>query len=355
VAAEIEVGFSRVLERGSFILGEEVAEFERQFSEYCGVGHCIGVANGTDALELSLRGCRVRPGSEVILPANSYVATAEAVVRSGAEPVLVDCDPVYHLIDVDQAAEKIGSSTSALVPVHLYGQMAPVEKLRRIADREGVTIIEDAAQCHGSRRTGCPPGAVGHAAAVSFYPGKNLGACGDAGAVLTDDPALALRVRRARNHGGERRYEHVDLGFNSRMDTLQAVVLIAKLKRLERWNRQRREAALRYDELLSDIAAVQLPQTLEGNEHVWHLYVIRVPRRDRDRVVDKLNSEGIGAAVHYPVPIHLLPAFSNLGHRRGEFPAAEAAANEIVSLPIFPGITPAQQERVVAGVRRVLG
>jgi dTDP-4-amino-4,6-dideoxygalactose transaminase len=348
IADEVREGWDALLETKAFILGPRVAEFEEAFSRYSGVSHCVGVANGTDALELAFRALGVSRGDEVVLPANTFIATALAVARAGAVPVLVDCDAETHLIDTNAAQERVTARTKAFVPVHLFGQMTPVELLRG----GNLHVVEDAAQSQGARRHGRPSGSVGDIAATSFYPGKNLGAYGDAGAVLTDDDALAARVKALRNYGSDRKYDHPQTGFNSRLDALQAVVLSAKLRRLDAWNEQRREAASRYHELLADIEAVRTPVTLEGNEHVWHLYVVRVPARDD--VVERLNAEGIGAGVHYPRPIHLQGAFAGLGQRVGDFPQAELAAREILSLPLFPGITADQQHQVVEALRQAL-
>lgn len=351
VADEVFAGLRSVMEAAAFILGEEVSRFEHEFARFVGVRHCVGVGNGTDALELILRAVGAGPGDEVVLPANTFVATALAAARAGLSVVLVDCDAEHQLIDVEQALRRIGPRTKAIVPVHLFGQMAPVEELS--AGAGGVTIVEDAAQAHGATRWGEPVATVGVAAGVSFYPGKNLGAYGDAGAVVTNDPALADRVRVLRNWGSEEKYHHPEKGFNSRLDTVQAVVLRAKLARLSAWNAARRAAALRYDELLADLEQVRLPSTLEGNEHVWHLYVVRVP--ERDCVLDCLRQAGIGAGIHYPIPIHLQGAFRDLGHGRGDFPESEAAASEILSLPLHPHITADQQERVADVLRKAVG
>lgn len=336
-----------VMDRTAFILGAEVAEFERAFALWVGVGHCLGVGSGTDAIELALRALSIGPGDEVIVPANTFVATALAVYRCGAKPVLVDVDPDTLLMDVGAAAQAVTAQTRAVVPVHLYGQMVATQPLLDLAEANGLFIVEDAAQAHGARHQGRQAGSIGHLAAMSFYPGKNLGAYGDAGAVLTQDPELARRVRLLRNYGGERKYQHDELGFNSRMDTLQAVVLLAKLAYLADWNEARRQAARCYDALLAPFAQVQLPVCATGNEHVYHLYVVRVP--ERDRVLAALNGARIGAGVHYPRPIHLLPAFSFLGYAVGAFPQAEAAASEILSLPLHPHIT-AEQQACVAQV-----
>ncbi|MFJ9809538.1 DegT/DnrJ/EryC1/StrS family aminotransferase [Streptomyces sp. NPDC101158] len=348
VAEEIRVGFDRVLANTAFIGGEEVDAFEREYAEFGGVAHVVGVANGTDALELALRASGVGAGDEVVLPANTFIATAGAVTRTGARPVLVDCDPETLLIDPRAARAAVGGATKAVVPVHLYGQCADVAALAEELPAR-VRIVEDAAQSQGASRHGRTPGSGG-IAATSFYPGKNLGAYGDAGAVLTDDAEAAALVRSIANHGGVRKYRHDVPGFNSRLDGLQAVVLRAKLRRLGAGNEARRTAAARYDELLAPLAGtgrVVRPTTADGNAHVWHLYVVRVPGADRDAVVGKLNASGIGAGVHYPAPVHLTPAYRHLGHERGDFPHAERAADEILSLPLFPQITHDQQRQVV--------
>ncbi|MQY14352.1 dTDP-3-amino-3,4,6-trideoxy-alpha-D-glucose transaminase [Streptomyces sp. RB5] len=356
VADEIRAGFDRVLANTAFVGGEEVRAFEREYADFAGVTHCVGVANGTDALELALRASGVGPGDEVIVPANTFIATAGAVARTGARPVLVDCTPACFLIDVPAALAAVTPATRAVIPVHLYGQCANVAELA--AGLPGhVRIVEDAAQCQGASRDGRTPG-QGTIAATSFYPGKNLGAYGDAGAVLTDDPVRADLVRAMANHGGVSKYSHDVPGFNSRLDGLQAVVLRAKLRRLTAANDARRAAAARYDALLAPLAdagRVVRPVTVAGNTHVWHLYVIRLPDADRDEVLGKLNADGIGAGVHYPAPVHLTPAYQHLGHRPGAFPHAERAAGEILSLPLFPQLTEDGQQRVVDALADALG
>lgn len=352
VADAIERGFARVLAAQRFVGGPEVEAFERAFAQFAEVAHCVGVGNGTDALELALRASGVAAGDEVIVPANSFIATALAVLRAGARPVIVDCEPVAHALDPGAVAARIGERTRVIVPVHLFGQLAPLEELAPIAARHGVTIVEDAAQVHGARRHGQMAGAVGRAAATSFHPSKNLGAYGDAGAVLTNDEAVARKVRGLRNYGGENRYDHPEQGFNSRLDALQAVVLRAKLEHLAAWNAARDMAAARYDALLAGEPRVRRPARLPGNEHVWHLYVVRIAQRDAVRA--RLDERGIETGVHYPTPLHLTGALADLGHRRGDFPVAEALAGEILSLPLFPGISEAEQERVVRDLRLAL-
>jgi dTDP-4-amino-4,6-dideoxygalactose transaminase len=353
VAEEVSAGWQQVLARTAFIGGPQVAAFEREFAAFTEMRNCVGVGNGTDAIEIALRALGVEPGDECILPANTFVATAEAVWRAGATPVLVDCvsDGTF-LIDTAAIEAVVTERTRAIIPVHLFGQSAAVEEIRPLADRIGAVIIEDAAQAQGARRNGTSVGGLGDAAATSFYPGKNLGAYGDAGAVLTQSDDLATRMRVIRDHGSPRKYEHEVPGVNSRLDSLQAVVLSAKLRRLEGWNAARRAAAARYDELLSGLADVGLPRTLMGNEHVWHLYVVRVP--DRDRVLKELHAAEIGAGIHYPVPVHLTPAFAYLGYTGGAFPNAEQAAGQILSLPLFAEITAEQQERVTSALSAAL-
>lgn len=348
IEAEVTAGMIRVMETGAFILGPSVAEFESAFARFCGVEHCIGVGNGTDALELMLRAYDIGPGHEVIVPANTFIATALAVVRAGATPVLVDCDE-HHLMDPAGVEARLTPRTRALLPVHLYGQTAEMEALQRLCDAHGLLLLEDAAQSQGASRHGRRAGSLGAAAGTSFYPGKNLGAYGDAGAVLTSSAETADRVRRLRNWGSERKYHHPEIGFNSRLDTLQAVVLTAKLRRLDGWNEARREAAARYDALLAGVDGVTTPSTLPGNEHVWHLYVVRVPRRDE--TLARLHAAGIGAGIHYPTPLHFHGAMQHLGYGPGDFPMAERASNEILSLPLHPHLTGAQQERIVAVLR----
>jgi dTDP-4-amino-4,6-dideoxygalactose transaminase len=352
VEREVAAGLRRVIDACAFVNGPDVAAFESAWAGYCGRAHAVGVGNGTDALELALRAAGVGTGDEVVVPANSFIASAEAVARTGAAVRLVDCDPLHLLIDPNRIADACTARTRAVLPVHLYGQIAPMEGVGAAAAAAGLVVVEDAAQAHGARRHGRPVGSWGLAAGFSFYPGKNLGAYGDGGAVVTDDDGVTKALEALRNHGCVGRYEHPTLGFNSRLDTLQAVVLSAKLARLDEWNATRRGAAAHYDLLLSGLPGVQLPATQIGNEHVWHLYVVRVP--ERDRCLAALAAAGIPAAIHYPIPIHLTGAFAGLGHGPGDFPVAEAAADEILSLPMHPHLTAAQQERVAEALAAVL-
>lgn len=351
IADVIREGFSRVIAECSFVLGPQVTEFEDAWARYCGTAAAVGVGNGTDAIELALRSARVGRGDEVILPTNTFVATAGAVVRTGADVVLADCDEDF-LVSPSDVANKMTRRTRAVIGVHLYGQAAPMEIIRNeIGD--SVVLVEDMAQAQGARRYGLRTGSLGDIAATSFYPGKNLGAYGDAGALMTNSTEFAEMATKLRNHGGTQRYEHPEIGFNSRLDSLQAVVLSAKLGLLDEWNSQRQDAAALYDELLSDIDEVVTPKVAAGNHHVFHLYVIRVAHRDR--VIDRLHSAGVGAAIHYPTPVHLLPAYARLGHKFGDFPCAERLAGEILSLPIYPGITNDEQSFVVDQLRVATG
>lgn len=352
VQEQVNASLAGIFENTAFIGGAAVADFEQAYAGFLGVEHCIGVGNGTDALELALRAAGVGPGDEVIIPANTFVATAEAVSLVGATVVPVDVDPQQLLIDPLAVAEAVTERTRAIVPVHLYGQTAFVEELEPIAAACGAVIIEDAAQSQGATRFGRSAGTLGQIAGTSFYPGKNLGAAGDAGAVVTNDPELAERVRLLSAHGSRVKYVHEAVGRNSRLDAVQAVVLCAKLERLAGWNQLRRDAAARYGALLADIPGVVLPQQAPGNEDVWHLYVIQV--EERDRVLAELNEQGIGAGIHYPQPIHLTPAFSHLGYPEGSFPVAEQAAGRILSLPLYPHITQQQQVRVAQALGRAI-
>ncbi|KDA04893.1 erythromycin biosynthesis sensory transduction protein eryC1 [Microbacterium sp. CH12i] len=344
VAEEVLLGWKAQLEAAAFVGGPEVAAFEREYAEYIGVQHVVGVSNGTDALELAYRAVGVQPGDEIIMPANTFIATAEAASRIGAVPVFVDVDDDYLLIDPAAIEAAITDRTRVIAPVHLFGQMAPMELIAPIAERHGLVIVEDAAQSQGASGTAGRAGALGRVAATSFYPGKNLGAAGDAGAVMTDDPAIADAVRNLGGHGSSVKYVHDRIGMNARLDAVQATVLRAKLRRLDDWNAARRAAAGRYADLLGDVEGVRLPAVRPGNTDVWHLYVVRVA--ERDRVLAALSEAGIGVSIHYPTPVHLTEAYAALGIPAGSFPIAEAAAGAILSLPMHPHLTEAQQVRV---------
>ncbi|WP_255769395.1 DegT/DnrJ/EryC1/StrS family aminotransferase [Pseudarthrobacter sulfonivorans] len=353
VHTEVMEGLAEVFRTAAFIGGPAVAEFEAAYASFVGARHCVGVANGTDALELALRAAGVGPGDEVIIPANTFIATAEAASRIGAVPVPVDVDPEYLLIDPDAVAAAVTPRTRAIVPVHLFGQTAFVERLIPIASDCGAVIVEDAAQSQGATRFGRSAGTLGLAAGTSFYPGKNLGAAGDAGAVITDDDGVAERVRMIGSHGSSVKYRHDAVGFNSRLDTIQAVVLRTKLARLAEWNLRRRAAAERYTALLAGVPGVQVPREAPGNVDVWHLYVVRVP--DRDAILAALQAAGIQAGVHYPVPVHLSGAYTSSGKGVGSFPVAEEAAGRILSLPLFPHLRANEQDEVAKQLISALG
>lgn len=352
VADEVLPIWQRQLETAGFIGGPEVAAFEAEFAEYIGVEHVVGVSNGTDALELAYRAVGVGPGDEVIMPANTFIATAEAVSRIGAVPVFVDVDDTYLLMDPAAVEAAVTPRTRALVPVHLFGQTAPMELLAPIAAKHELALIEDAAQSQGASSVAGRAGALSRVAATSFYPGKNLGAAGDAGAVMTNDADIAAVVRNLAAHGSSVKYVHSRIGMNARLDGLQATVLSAKLRRLEGWNAARRTAAARYAELLTGIDGVRLPAVRPGNVDAWHLYVVRVD--DRERVMAELDAGGIGAGIHYPTPVHLTEAYAGLGYSAGQFPVAEAAAQQILSLPMFPHLVEAQQVAVASAMQNVV-
>jgi dTDP-4-amino-4,6-dideoxygalactose transaminase len=349
IEAEVLEGMKRVLANTAFILGPEVSEFEKEYAAFIGAKHCLGVANGTDALELLVRAAGLGATDEVLVPANSFIASALGVQRAGAQVRFVDCDD-DGLIDVGSCATRVTAKTKAVLPVHLYGQCAPMEQVEKL----GLLIIEDAAQAQGATRHGRAAGTWGFGAGTSFYPGKNLGAYGDAGGVTTNDDAAAKKIRALRNYGSDVKYFHPEAGFNSRLDTLQAVVLRAKLKRLAGWNASRRAAAERYMSLLRDVRDVRLPRVAAGNEHIWHIYAVRVPGALRDAVMKSMQAAGIGVGVHYPVPIHLQGAYAKHGHRAGDFPRAEAQAAEMISLPMYPELTADQQTQVAEALKKAL-
>lgn len=330
---EIDGAIASVMERGDFVLGQSVTDFESEFAAYCGVDHAIGVDSGYSALELILRGFGIGPGDEVITAANTFIATVAAVESTGARPRLVDVDPKTYNIDVDLLEAAITPATRAVIPVHLYGQPAAMTGIRRVAEEYGLTVIEDACQAHGSRFLDRRAGDLGDAAAFSFYPSKNLGAIGDGGMVVTNDPALEERVRLLRNLGSRRKYVHEAKGFNHRLDTIHAAVLSVKLRRLDRANASRAATAQLYDDMLSGLP-VSTPWVNPDGDHVYHLYVIETDHREPLQAF--LGERDISVGIHYPVPIHLQTAYSDLGYAPGSFPVTESAAGRILSLPIYP-------------------
>jgi dTDP-4-amino-4,6-dideoxygalactose transaminase len=347
---EVDAAMAAVVASGRFVGGPVVEAFESEFAAYCGVKHAVGVGNGTDALHLALRACGVGPGDEVITAALTFTATAEAIVAAGARPVFVDVDETYTL-DVDQVAGQITAHTRAVVPVHLYGQPADMAPLMALAEQHGLTVIEDGAQAHGARYQGRCVGALGHMACFSFYPAKPLGAYGDGGAVLTNDDGWAQQVRVLADHGRTGYYEHQFVGINSRLDALQAAVLRIKLRHMDEWNAARRHVAATYDRLLAS-TGLALPRVAPGREHVYHLYVVRHP--DREALRQRLHEAGIATGLHYPVPLHLQPAYGDRGYQPGSLPNSEAWAADVLSLPMYAELTAEQIAEVTASVAAAL-
>lgn len=347
--AEILDAFAQLIETNHYANGPAVARFERAFAAYVGTGDCVGVASGLDALRLGLVALGLQQSDEVVVPAHTFVATVEAVTQAGGRPVLVDVSEADYCISPEAAATAVTDRTAAILPVHLYGQVADVRALSSLAAQRSLVLLEDACQAHGAERDGIRAGAAGQAAAFSFYPGKNLGAMGDGGALTTSDADVALRVRALREHGQTAKYRHDFEGWTSRLDTIQAIVLERKLAELDAWNEQRRAAATRYLEALDGVGDLRLPPVPAGSSPVWHLFVVRTA--EPAALGEHLARVGIGSGRHYPQPVHLTAAYGWLGYREGEFPVAERIAREGLSLPIFPGISEAQLEAVSNAVR----
>ena len=358
--ADILAVVEAVMEKGDYVLGQRVAEFETAFAQACRTAHGVGVGCGTDAIFFGLRACGITEGDEVILPANTFIATLIGIVRTGATPVFVDCDPSTALMNLEAAERAITPKTKAIVPVHLYGQMVSPTALLSLAKRHDLIIFEDAAQAHLAEREGYRAGSVGIAAGFSFYPSKNLGALGDGGMFVTQSETLAKTVRSLRNYGASRKYFHTDpSGTNSRLDTLQAGVLQLKLPHMEAWNQDRNRLARYYDEALAPLApkGIVPMKNASGKGHVYHLYVIKVSANcpvDRARLQLELSGQDIQSGIHYPVPCHLQPAFESLGHQPGDFPHSEALSQEILSLPMYPGLKTEQIDRVVAAINAAI-
>jgi dTDP-4-amino-4,6-dideoxygalactose transaminase len=346
--AEMDAAYRRVMESGCYLFGAELEAFEAEYAAYCGVKHCIAVGNGLDALHLILRACDIGPGDEVLVPSHTFIATWLAVSYAGAAPVPVEVNPRTGNLAPERLEAAITPRTRAILPVHLYGQPADMDAILAVARRHGLKVIEDNAQASGARCKTQRTGGLGDAAGHSFYPGKNLGAFSDAGAVTTNDAALAERVRALRNYGSRRKYFHELKGFNSRLDELQAAFLRVKLRRLDDWNARRRQIAARYLEALRGVPGLILPQVPDWAEPVWHLFVVRHP--ERDRLQQKLAESGIGTLIHYPVPPHLSGAYAERGWKRGALPIAESLADTVLSLPMGPHLTEEQIETVVDAV-----
>jgi dTDP-4-amino-4,6-dideoxygalactose transaminase len=349
---DIDGAIQRVLDHTGFIMGPEVRDFEGAFARYLGVREAAGVASGTAALHLALLACDIGPGDEVITTPFTFYATAEAICQAGARPVFVDILPDTYNLDPSRLEDAITPRTKAIVPVHLFGQAADMDEILAVARNHGLWVIEDAAQAHGAEYRGRHCGAIGDMACFSFFPSKNLGAYGDGGMVTGNDPALMERVRRLRDHGRVGKYEHAELGWGYRLDAMQAAILGAKLPYLDAWTERRRAAAERYDALMADFDVV-LPVERPYNRHVYHCYVIRAT--ERDGLLQDLAGQGIGVGVHYPVPLHLQPALELLGVGRGAFPVSEAASEQVLSLPMFAEITPAQQAQVAEAIKAYVG
>jgi dTDP-4-amino-4,6-dideoxygalactose transaminase len=347
-ADALEAAFHRVLRSGWYILGKEVEQFEAAFAAYCGSTHAIGVANGLDAIMLVLRAWGVGPGDEVIVPSNTFIATWLAVSQCGATPIPVEPVEATYNIDPARIEAAITPRTKAIVAVHLYGQPADMQAIMAIAGRHGLKVLEDAAQAHGAEHHGARTGRLGHAAAFSFYPGKNLGALGDGGGITTDDAELATLLRTYRNYGSQKKYHNLVQGFNSRLDEMQAAFLNVKLAALDEGNARRRAIAARYGERLAGIASLVLPAVPAAADPVWHLYVVRHARRDQ--LAARLADAGIGTIVHYPIPPHLQQAYAELGYKEGDFPIAERIHREVLSLPIGPHMTLDDADTVAAAV-----
>jgi dTDP-4-amino-4,6-dideoxygalactose transaminase len=349
--SEILPALENVMSNAHFILGNNVKKLEQDIAEYSNAKHGIGVANGSDALNISLLGCEVGPGDEVICPSFTFFATAGAVARMGATPVFVDIDPNTFNIDPEKIEKAITPKTKAIIPVHLYGQMADMDKIKEIADKHNLFIIEDAAQAIGALYKGKKVGELGTTACYSFFPTKNLGAYGDAGMIITSDDEIGERIRVLRVHGSKPKYYHHILGYNSRLDELQAAILNVKFPHLDDWSEKRRERAATYTHLLKEMLGdkVVTPYEEEFNHHIYHQYTIRVEKRDE--LQKFLNENGVSTMIYYPKPLHLQPVFAELGYREGDLPETEKAANEALSLPMFPELKTEQQEYVVQKIK----
>jgi dTDP-4-amino-4,6-dideoxygalactose transaminase len=354
IKAEVDDAVQKVFTDAAFVLGPQVEEFEKNFAKFIESEQSVGVANGTDALRLAYEALGIGAGDEVIIPSHTFVATAIGVMEAGARPVLVDADPDTFLIDYSKLEKAVTPRTKAICPVHLYGRACDMDQVMGFAKKHNLKVVEDTAQAHGARWKGKRVGSFGDIGCFSFYPGKNLGAYGDGGGIVTNDERLFRQVRKLRNYGSEIKYQHPEKGMNSRLDTVQAVVLNIKLKHLADYNRKRWEAAQKYDQLLSKHASegLKLPDIRSADEHVFHLYVIQVD--NRDQVIQDLAAKGVSTVVHYPNPYHLQGGYKKLGYKQGDFPVTEQISSRIVSLPIYPEISDEQIQYVCASLLEVL-
>jgi len=349
IKTEIDAAIAKVVESSSFVLGPSVAEFEENYAAYCETSHAAGVNSGTSAVMLALRALDIGTGDEVVTTANTFVATISAIMYTGARPVLVDCDPVSRNIDPQLLSMAISPKTRAIMPVHLYGRIADMDPIMETAERHGIPVVEDAAQAHGARYKGRRAGSIGQISAFSFYPGKNLGAYGEGGAVITSDPKLDKAVRTLRDHGSEKKYYYDTLGYNARLEGIQGAVLNVKLKYLDKWNDERRRVALSYREHLKDVP-VTTPSLHDDHEQVFHVFVIETEKRDQLQAYLKEN--GVPSIIHYPVPAHLQKAYDHLNHKEGDFPVTEKLCHEVMSLPIYPEMAEEQIAYVAETIRK---
>lgn len=350
ISVEVNEALHSVVTNADFILGKDVELFEQEFASFCEADYAVGVDSGTSALELALRAYEIGEGDEVITVSHTFIATVAAISYTGARPILVDIDRDTYNIDAAQIEKAITSRTKAIVPVHLYGQPSDLDAVIAVARKHNLVVIEDACQAHGALYRGKPVGAIGDSGCFSFYPGKNLGAYGDAGMVVTNNRDIADRLKLLRNYGQPEKYQHTIMGYNRRLDSLQAAVLRVKLRHLDEWNASRQRAAMRYDELLKDVESIRTPYVAEESSHIYHLYVIQHPQRDR--LLSYLREQGVYAGLHYPTPVHLQPCYENLGMRFGSLPVTEALASQVISLPMYAEITGEQIEYVCECVKR---
>jgi len=353
IASEVEVAIKNVCNNTAFILSDEMKTFEAEFAAYCGAKHGVGVANGTEALFLALKALGVGQGDEVIVPANTFIATAAAVSHAGATPVFVDCDPETYCIDPTKIGAAITEKTKAIMPVHLYGHPADMDAILSIARSNGLKVVEDCAQAHGTLYKGKHAGSMGDAAGFSFYPSKTLGAYGDAGMVLTNSDEVCESLKLLRDNGRTTWYEHAIIGYNSRLDGIQAAILRVKMKYLDKWVEGRRAHAKQYGEMLGDLKGLTLPVEKPDAKHSYYVYVVRTD--NRDTVMAQLKEKGCGCGIHYPVPLHLQPAYAFLGGKEGDHPVSEKYAKEIISIPMFPELTPDQVSEASSIIREVVG
>jgi dTDP-4-amino-4,6-dideoxygalactose transaminase len=355
IASEWTAALETVTSQSQFILGPAVEQFEAAFARYIGVQHCAGLNNGTSALQLALRACDIGPGDEVVTTPHTWISTSWAISYVGAKPVYVDIDPTTFTLDPALVQRAITPRTKAILPVHLYGQACDLGSLVKLAEANGLVLIEDAAQAHGAQYQGRRVGSFGRVGCFSFYPGKNLGGFGEAGAIVTDDAAIAARVKRLRDHAQDGRHHHVEIGYNARMEGIQGAVLEVKLRHLDDWNNMRRRHANRLSELLGGVPGLRTPTAVDPAGHVWHLYVVLLEGIDRGELVKQLAKRGIATAIHYPTPVPLQPAYAYLCHAAGDFPVAEDVTSRCLSLPMYPELTNEQLEYMAETIKDCVG